>query len=66
LQSFERYLQLASNPDQRVAGWVKELRGRVGGSKPDAPDAPATQPASPAATESNANPPGSAGQVTGE
>ncbi|HTE40421.1 MAG TPA: tetratricopeptide repeat protein [Steroidobacteraceae bacterium] len=34
LGEFERYLQLTSNPDQRVSGWVKELKGRVGSAKP--------------------------------
>jgi Flp pilus assembly protein TadD len=50
LDQFELYMKLAASPDQRVAGWVKELRGRVGTPKP-ASEAPkeASAPASGAA-----------------
>ena len=37
LEAFERYLAVAPTPDQKVAGWVTELKKRVGaGSEPRA------------------------------
>jgi tetratricopeptide (TPR) repeat protein len=36
LESFERYLQLVSNPDPKVNAWVKELRSRLGIKTPTA------------------------------
>lgn len=30
LQAYERYLQLASEPDAKVSGWVTELKKRIG------------------------------------
>lgn len=30
LEAFERYLAVASSPDQKVAGWITELKKRVG------------------------------------
>jgi Flp pilus assembly protein TadD len=30
LESYERYLQLASPPDAKVSGWVTELKARLG------------------------------------
>jgi tetratricopeptide (TPR) repeat protein len=45
LTELERYMQLTPSPDARVATWVKELQGRVGGNK-----SPATQPPGPATT----------------
>lgn len=62
LQSFERYLQLSRNPDGRVAGWVKELKGRVGGNRPAPAAAPANSSPESTGTESTASPTGSAGQ----
>lgn len=45
LTELERYMQLTPSPDARVATWVKELQGRVGGNK-----SPAIQPPVPATT----------------
>jgi len=33
LEAFERYLQLASQPDAKVSGWVTELKSRIGNSR---------------------------------
>jgi Flp pilus assembly protein TadD len=30
LQAYERYLELAATPDQKVNGWVSELKKRIG------------------------------------
>jgi tetratricopeptide (TPR) repeat protein len=30
LQAYERYLQLATNPDAKVNGWITELKKRIG------------------------------------
>jgi tetratricopeptide (TPR) repeat protein len=43
LESFEKYLQLVSNPDPKVTNWVKELRTRLGVKPPAA--APVSVPA---------------------
>jgi tetratricopeptide (TPR) repeat protein len=33
LEAFERYLSLASAPDEKVSAWVKELKVRLGGAQ---------------------------------
>lgn len=44
LSHFEKYQQLTTTPDSRVAGWVKELRTRTGaGKKPAATTDPTTE-----------------------
>lgn len=52
LESYERYLQLESNPQPQVQAWVKELRTRLGIREPAA--AEATPPPEPAAPEAGA------------
>lgn len=42
LTAYEAYLQRAPNPDARVAGWVKELRNRLGIAEPRPPAPSAT------------------------
>lgn len=48
LESFEKYLQLVSNPDPKVNNWVRELRSRLGVKPPAA--APAEPEAAAGAT----------------
>jgi tetratricopeptide (TPR) repeat protein len=36
LEAFERYLSLASAPDEKVTAWVKELKVRLGSTQPPA------------------------------
>jgi tetratricopeptide (TPR) repeat protein len=33
LEAFERYLSLSSTPDEKVSGWVKELKIRLGSAE---------------------------------
>jgi len=49
LDEYERYLSLTSEPQPQVAGWVKELRARLGTSAP-ASDAKAAESAAKAAS----------------
>jgi Flp pilus assembly protein TadD len=49
LGEYERYLSLTSEPQPQVAGWVKELKARLGNSAP-ASDVKAAEPATKAAT----------------
>jgi len=49
LDEYERYLSLTSEPQPQVAGWVKELRARLGNSAP-ANDAKAAESAAKAAS----------------
>ena len=49
LPHYDRYAQLVPTPDTKVAGWIKEIRGRMGvGKKPAAAEAPAAETAAPA------------------
>lgn len=41
LSEYERYQQLLSTPDTKVASWIKELKSRLSGNKPKAPSADA-------------------------
>jgi tetratricopeptide (TPR) repeat protein len=52
LNAYESYLRLAPNADARVAGWVKELRNRLGVAEPRAPES-----TSPAPTEASGSEP---------
>jgi len=56
LTEFQSYLQLVPNPDARVAAWVKELQGRVGGSKSPSSEPPTSPPADNPANNSAAEP----------